>query len=112
MFFVPREEYALYRHATKGIVRWGESDEQWLQKGDCPEVHAAERGLKEKLSAFDGLTLNQIWDALGLSFEWHKYRREHDQNYNLPIFRAFYRLCRWGDLLTCGRNPGAFREPV
>ena len=22
MFFVPREEYELYKHATKGIVRW------------------------------------------------------------------------------------------
>ena len=30
----------------------------------------------------------------------------------MPIFRAFYRLIRRGDLLTCGRNPGTFREPV
>lgn len=49
---------------------------------------------------------------MNLSYEWDKYRREHDQNYNLPIFRAFYRLIRRGDLLTCGRNPGTFREPV
>lgn len=35
-----------------------------------------------------------------------------DNSYNLPIFRAFYRLIRRGDLLTCGRNPGTFREPI
>ena len=49
---------------------------------------------------------------MNLSYEWHKYRREHDQNYNLPIFRAFYRLVRKRELLTCGRNPGTFKEPV
>lgn len=112
MFFVPSEEYSQYRHATKGIIRWGESDEIWLKKGDSPDVRAAEKELKEKLSNFDGLTLNQIWEKLNLSYEWHKYRREHDPSYNLPIFRAFYRMCRRGDLLTCGRNPGTFREPV
>lgn len=36
MFIVPGEEYSLYRHATKGIVRWGESDEIWLKKGIVP----------------------------------------------------------------------------
>ncbi len=112
MFFVPHDEYSLYRHATKGISRWGSSDESWLKDGDSPEIREAERELKERLSDFGGLTLNQIWDKLGLSSEWHKYRREHDYSYNLPIFRAFYRMCRRGDLLTCGRNPGTFREPV
>ena len=112
MFFVPRSEYSLYKNATKGIVRWGGSDESWLISGDSPEVQAAEMKLKESLSEFEGLTANQIWEHLNLSFEWNKYRREHDQSYNLPIFRAFYRLTRRGDLLTCGRNPGTFREPV
>ena len=112
MFFVPRSEYSLYKHATKGIVRWGSSDESWLAAGDSPEMQAAEKKLKESLMEFDGLTANQIWENLNLSYEWNKYRREHDQNYNLPIFRAFYRLTRRGDLLTCGRNPGTFREPV
>ncbi len=112
MFLVPSREYSLYRHATKGIVRWGESDEVWFQRGENPDVLAAERELKEKLLDSDGLTLNQIWEKLDLSYEWHKYRREHDHDYNLPIFRAFYRMCRRGDLLTCGRNPGTFREPV
>ncbi len=112
MFFVPRSEYSLYREATKGIVRWGESDEGWLAAGDSPEVRAAEDELKERLAAFGGLTAKEIWDALGLAYEWNKYRREHDQSYNLPVFRAFYRLVRIGDLLTCGRRPGTFREPV
>ncbi len=112
MFLIPSDEYSLYKNATKGIVRWGDSDEGWLAAGDSPEIRAAEKKLKERLIEFDGLTANQIWENLNLSFEWDKYRREHDQSYNLPIFRAFYRLCRRGDLLTCGRNPGTFREPV
>ena len=68
MYFVPSEEYSLYRYATKGIVRWGESDESWLKKGDCPDVQAAEKELREGLSEFDGLTLNQIWGK-ALHFE-------------------------------------------
>ena len=112
MFFVPRNEYSLYKNATKGIVRWGNSDESWLIDGDSPEIQAAERELKDSLTKFGGLTAKEIWDNLNLSFEWNKYRKEHDDSYNLPIFRAFYRLCRKGDLLTCGINPGTFREPV
>ena len=112
MFFVPRDEYALYKNAAKGIVRWGSSDESWLAAGDSIEIRAAENELIAALAEFDGLTANQIWENLNLSFEWNKYRREHDSSYNLPIFRAFYRLCRRGDLLTCGRNPGTFKEPI
>lgn len=112
MFLVPREEYSLYKNATKGIVRWGSSDESWLAGGDNPEVRDAERKLRESLTEFDGLTANQIWENLNLSYEWNKYRREHDPSYNLPIFRAFYRLVRRGDLVTCGRKPGTFKEPV
>ena len=112
MFLIPSDEYSLYKHATKGIVRWGESDDNWFASGDSPEIQAAEKKLKESLTEFDGLTANQIWQNLNLSYEWDKYRREHDQSYNLPIFRAFYRLVRRGDLLTCGRNPGTFKEPV
>ena len=112
MFLIPRDEYSLYKNATKGIVRWGSSDESWLAAGDSPEIQDAEKKLKESLTEFDGLTVNQIWENLNLSYEWDKYRRKHDQSYNLPIFRAFYRLTRRGDLLTCGRNPGTFREPI
>ena len=112
MFFVPRNEYSLYKNATKGIVRWGDSDESWLAAGDSPEIQAAEKELKESLTEFEGLTANQIWENLNLSFEWNKYRKEHNDSYNLPIFRAFYRLCRRGDLLTCGRNPGTFKGPI
>ena len=80
MFFVPRDEYSLYKHATRGISRWGSSDEDWLKWGDSSKMQAAEKELKEKLEGFDGLTLNQIWEKLGLSFEWHKYRRDHDHS--------------------------------
>ncbi len=58
MFFVPRDEYSLYRHATKGISRWGSSDESWLKDGDSPESREAEVELKERLSDSGGLTLN------------------------------------------------------
>nr|WP_308626055.1 crosslink repair DNA glycosylase YcaQ family protein [uncultured Eisenbergiella sp.] len=37
MFFVPYNEFAIYRAATKDIIRWGSSDESWLmaaEKGD------------------------------------------------------------------------------
>ena len=112
MFFVPRDEYSLYKHATKGITRWGGSDEDWLKWGDSPEMRETENELKEKLSGFGGLTINQIWENLDLSYEWHKFRRVHVQSYDLPIFRAFNRMCRRGDILVCGRNPGTFREPI
>lgn len=112
MFFVPYNEFSLYHAATKGIVRWGSSDEDWLAAGDNPQIQVAERELKESLAGLQGMTAPQIWEYLNLSYEWHKYRREHDQNYNLPIFRAFYRLVRKRELLTCGRNPGTFKEPV
>ena len=112
MFFIPYSEYALYHAATKGIVRWGDSDESWLRAANNPQDQSAESELKESLTGLQGMTAKQIWEHLNLSFEWHKYRREHDQNYELPIFRAFYRLVRKTDLVTCGRNPGTFREPV
>ena len=69
MFFVPGNEYSLYKNATKGIVRWGSSDESWLAEGDSPEIQAAERELKESLAEYDGLTANQIWENLNLSSE-------------------------------------------
>lgn len=112
MFLIPSDEYSLYKNATKGIERWGSSDESWLTAGDSPEIQAAEKELKESLKGFNGFVAREIWEHLNLSYEWDKYRREHDQSYNLPIFRAYYRLIRKGDLLTCGRNPGTFREPV
>ena len=112
MFFIPRDEYSLYKVATKGIERWGSSDESWLAAGDSPEIRAVEKELKESLEGFGGVTARELWEHLGLSYEWDKYRREHDKSYNLPIFRAYYRLIRKGDLLVCGRNPGTFKEPV
>lgn len=112
MYFVPRDEYALYKAATKGIERWGASDESWLAEGDTPEVRSAEAQLKECLQDFHGIVARDLWAHLNLSDEWDKYRRQHDQSYNLPIFRAYYRMIRRGDLLTCGRNPGVFKEPV
>lgn len=112
MFLIPGREYSLYKNATKGIERWGASDESWLKAGDSPEIQAAEKELKESLKDFDGFVARELWEHLGLSFEWDKYRREHDQSYNLPIFRAYYRLIRKGDLLVCGRKPGTFKEPV
>jgi len=112
MFIIPRDEYTLYRKASKGIVRWGESDENWFASGDSDEVRDAEAFLKDRLSDCPGATANGIWDMLGFSDEWDKYRRRHDKNFDLPVFRAFYRMIRRGDLITCGRKPGTFREPV
>lgn len=112
MFFVPYDEFALYHAAAKGIIRWGNSDESWLRAADNPQDQSAESELKKSLTGLQGMTAKQIWEHLNLSYEWNKYRKEHDHNYDLPLFRAFYRLVRKRDLLTCGRNPGTFREPV
>lgn len=86
LFFVPYNEFALYRTATKGVIRWGSSDDGWLNDTDNPQVQAAESELKKSLTDLPGMTAGQIWEHLGLSEEWHKYRKEHDPNYNLPIF--------------------------
>ena len=112
MFFVPYNEFALYRTATKRVVRWGNTEEGWLSDTDNPQVQAAECELKASLTGLQGMTPRQIWEHLNLSYEWNKYRKEHDSNYNLPIFRAFYRLTRKRDLVVCGRNPGTFKEPL
>ncbi len=61
------------------------------------------------------MTTNQIWECLHLSDEWDAYvkgRRAGDRGFELPIFRAFYRLKRKTDLVTCGRNLGTFKEPL
>lgn len=112
MFFVPFNEFALYRTSTKRVVRWGNTEEGWLSDTDNPQVQAAECELKTSLTGLQGMTPRQIWEHLNLSYEWNKYRREHDSNYNLPIFQAFYRLTRKRDLVVCGRNPGTFKEPI
>ena len=51
MFLIPGREYSLYKNATKGIERWGASDESWLKAGDSPEIQVAEKELKESLSS-------------------------------------------------------------
>ena len=115
MFFVPTNEFAIYRAALKDVVRWGSSDESWLAAANSPEDLAAEEELKEGLKNQPGLTTNQIWECLHLSEEWDayvKHRKAGDLSFELPIFRAFYRLKRKTDLVTCGRNPGTFKEPL
>ncbi|MBQ8508682.1 MAG: winged helix DNA-binding domain-containing protein [Clostridia bacterium] len=115
MFFVPYNEFAIYRAATKGVVRWGDSDESWLAAASSVSDQAAEEELKKGLKDQPGMTTNQIWKCLHLSDEWDAYvkgRKAGDLSFNLPIFRAFYRLKRKTDLVTCGRNPGTFKEPL
>ena len=115
MFFVPTNEFAIYRAALKDVVRWGSSDESWLAAASSPADLAAEEELKKGLKDQPGMTTNQIWGCLHLSDEWDAYvkgRRAGDLSYELPIFRAFYRLKRKTDLVTCGRNPGTFKEPL
>lgn len=115
MFFVPTNEFAIYRAALKGVVRWGASDESYLAAASSPDDLAAEEELKKGLKDQPGMTTSQIWEHLHLSEEWDAYvkgRRTGDLSFNLPIFRAFYRLKRKTDLVTCGRNPGTFKEPL
>ena len=115
MFFVPTNEFAIYRAALKDVVRWGSSDESWLAAANSPDDLAAEEELKKGLKGQPGMTTRQIWECLHLSDEWDAYvkgRRAGDVSFELPIFRAFYRLKRKTDLVTCGRNPGTFKEPL
>lgn len=115
MFFVPTNEFAIYRAALKDVVRWGSSDESWLAQASSTSDCAAEEELKNGLKDQPGMTTNQIWEFLHLSDEWDAYvkgRRAGNLSFELPIFRAFYRLKRKTDLVTCGRNPGTFREPL
>ncbi len=115
MFFVPINEFAIYRAALKDVVRWGSSDESWLAAANTPEDLAAEEELKKGLKGQPGMTTGQIWECLHLSDEWDAYikgRKAGDLSFELPIFRAFYRLKRKTDLVTCGRNPGTFKEPL
>lgn len=113
--FFPTNEFAIYRAALKDVVRWGSSDESWLAAANSPEDLAAEVELKQGLKDQPGMTTRQIWECLHLSDEWDAYvkgRREGDLSFELPIFRAFYRLKRRTDLVTCGRKPGTFKEPL
>ena len=115
MFFVPTNEFAIYRAALKDVVRWGSSDESWLAAANSPSDFAAEEELKKGLRDKSGMTTNQIWECLHLSDEWDAYvkgRKAGDLSFELPIFRAFYRLKRKTDLVTCGRNSGTFKEPL
>lgn len=115
MFFVPTNEFAIYRAALKDVVSWGSSDESYLAAADSPSDLAAEEELRKGLKDQPGMTTSQIWACLHLSEEWDAYvkgRRAGDLSFDLPIFRAFYRLKRKTDLVTCGRNPGTFKEPL
>ena len=115
MFFVPTKEFAIYRAALKDVVRWGSSDESWLAAANSPADRAAEEELKKGLKGQPGMTTSQIWECLHFSDEWNSYvkgRKAGDLSFELPIFRAFYRLKRKTDLVTCGRNPGTFKEPL
>ncbi len=115
MFFVPRNEFAIYRAATEDIVRWGDSDASWLAAASGPDDRAAEAALREGLKGQPGMTTKEIWQCLHLSDEWDAYvkgRRAGDLSFEQPIFRAFYRMKRRTDLVTCGRNPGTFKEPL
>ncbi len=73
MFFVPTNEFAIYRAALKDVVRWGSSDESWLAAASSPSDRAAEEELKKGLKDKPGMTTNQIWECLHLSDEWNAY---------------------------------------
>lgn len=80
------------------------SDESWLAAASSPSDLAAEEELKKGLKDQPGMTTNQIWECLHLSEEWDAYvkgRRAGNLGFELPIFRAFYRLKRKTDRGYC-----------
>lgn len=115
LFFVPYNEFAFYRAATKRIERWGTSEERLQMSANNPLDQAAEKELKNGLKGLPGMSAKQIWAHFNLSYEWKEYlkgRSENNRRCELPIFHAFFRLVRRSELLTCGRNSGTFREPI
>lgn len=115
LFFIPLKEYSVYHAATKGIVRWGTSEELKEQYADNDQDKAAEAELFDKLHNLNGMTAKQIWEELGLIDEWKEYLKGRTENIHrceLPIFHAFFRMVRRSDIITCGRKVGTFREPV
>ena len=63
MFFVPTNEFAIYRAALKDVVRWGSSDESYLAAASSPDDRAAEEELKKGLKDQPGMTTNKFGNA-------------------------------------------------
>ena len=106
-FFVPTDEFAIYRKATEGIVRWGASD-SIKDRGarDSAEACKAEDRLRIALAGALPVTRNELWTSLGVINTW----RERAQRTH-PLFPAFNRMLRRGEIIVAGRRKGTFREP-
>ncbi len=109
-FLVPTEEFAIYRKATEGIVRWGTSDK--IRDEDAREnsqACAAEDRLRDVLDGARPVTLNELWDSLDLLDLWRA--RRQGGVLTDPVFAAFNRMRRRGEIIVAARRNGTFREP-
>ena len=110
MFFVPTDEFAIYRKATEGIVRWGASDKIKDENArDSVQACEAEDRLRNVLGGAQPVTLNELWASLGVLDSW-KARRQGGVLTD-PMFPAFRRMLRRGEIIVAGRRKGTFREP-
>ena len=110
MFFVPADEFAIYRRATEGIVRWGASDKIKDENAhNNVQACEAEDRLRSVLSRAQPVTLNELWASLGVLDSW-KARRQSGKLTD-PMFPAFRRMLRRGEIIVAGRRKGTFREP-
>ncbi len=106
-FFVPTDEFAIYRKAAESIVRWGASDRIKDQDArDSVQACKAEDRLRDVLSGAQSFTRNELWDSLGVMDIWRERRQRTD-----PVFPAFNRMLRRGEIIVTGRRRGTFREP-
>jgi uncharacterized protein YcaQ len=106
-FFVPADEFAIYRKATEGIVRWGASDRIKDENArDSVQACQAEDRLRNVLGGAQPVTRNELWTSLGVMDIWRERRQRTD-----PAFPAFNRMLRRGEIIVAGRRKGTFREP-
>lgn len=110
MFFVPTDEFAIYRKATEGIVRWGASDKiNGENARNSAQACEAEDRLGDVLSGAPPATLNELWASLGVSDSWKA--RHQSGVLTDPVFSSFRRMLRRGEIIVAGRRKGTFREP-
>jgi len=111
LFFVPYQEYAIYRTALRRIERWGETNEMIANFAADPQLRAEDETLKEGLYGLPAMTAKDLWIHLGLLDEWMAFRKSKGREDFLQR-RAFYRLLNRGEILRGGRKPGTFKSPM
>ncbi|AZR73740.1 hypothetical protein BBF96_10295 [Anoxybacter fermentans] len=114
-FFVPTDEFILYRKATRQIRRWGGSDADREAKECTSEDKRAEDMVVQAFAKNGPMVQEQLWTNLRHYEEWKDYVKRTRSGQKVkapPLISAFYRMLRRGDVIVADRLPGTFRQPV